>query len=354
MSTMTEITGGVEGVVKKDKQMDPVIAAGNALKYVLEAVAGEKVLIICDDIKKDIGRCFAHGALEIGLQTRLAVLSTDTPTPRKEIPLHVLEMVKSMEPDIVITILKGGAEEVAFRVKLIQYVTRVRRRLGHCPGITMDMLTIGALALEEADYKKLHEETRALLANLQDVISARLQTPAGTDVTMNLKGRDFFTDTFLDWKTLKWMNLPVGEVIAGPVENSLQGRFVCDLAMGGRGRIAHPIVFQCEKGRAVSYESEDKEALEEVRKTLSYDSLSNAVGEFAIGLNPAARVMPEFLETEKVRGTSHIAFGHNLDYPGGQNSSATHLDFLVSQPTITVTYSDGSSKVIVKDGKLVS
>ena len=49
---------------------------------------------------------------------------------------------------------------------------------------------------------------------------------------------------------------------------------------------------------------------------------------------------------------AHIAFGNNQDFPGGQNKSKTHVDFLFLKPTISVTYLDGSSLVIIKDGAL--
>ncbi|MGW8289142.1 MAG: aminopeptidase, partial [Candidatus Bathyarchaeia archaeon] len=59
--------------------------------------------------------------------------------------------------------------------------------------------------------------------------------------TLSTKGRNFFTDTKLDWKTMKWMNLPTGEVIVAPVEDSLNGKLVCDMAIGGIGKLRQPV-----------------------------------------------------------------------------------------------------------------
>jgi leucyl aminopeptidase (aminopeptidase T) len=81
--------------------------------------------------------------------------------------------------------------------------------------------------------------------------------------------------------------------------------------------------------------------------------MAKHVGEFAIGLNPKARIVKEFLESEKVGNAIHVAFGNNMDYPGVvANNSSTHQDFLVGKPTVTVVYADGRSRVIMENGIL--
>ena len=100
-------------------------------------------------------------------------------------------------------------------------------------------------------------------------------------------------------------------------------------------------------------DSEDKEALRKVIETQAIDKMAKHIGEFAFGLNPKARIVEEFLESEKVGSAIHVAFGNNMDYPGvSVNNSATHQDFLVDKPTVTITYSDDRTMVVMKDGKL--
>lgn len=82
------------------------------------------------------------------------------------------------------------------------------------------------------------------------------------------------------------------------------------------------------------------------------DEMASMIGELGIGLNPNARLTGNLLEDEKAFRTVHIAFGNNQDMPGGKNSSKTHRDYLIKQPTLTVTYQDGSQKVLIKDGEL--
>ncbi len=335
--------------------MDPKIASANALESVLEASPGESILIVTDDVRKDVAHAFAEGALSIGLWTRMVVLEAKPNEFRKEIPQHLVEMINSHNPpDIYINILRGITEETPFRIKIINLETRKgRSRLGHCPGIEMDMLTEGALSLTREENAEMQRRAKSLLALLQDVDSVHVTSPSGSDFTISVKGRTWFSDTYLNWKDMKWMNLPTGEVLIGPVENSMQGILVCDLAVGGYGPLSKPIKIETSAGKVTKLESADKEVLRVVTETQAIDEMAKHIGEFAFGLNPKARIVEEFLESEKVGKAIHVAFGNNMDYPGvSMNNSATHQDFLVDRPTVTVFYSDGNRLVVMKDGTL--
>jgi aminopeptidase len=336
--------------------MEPKTAAANALESVLEARSGESILIVTDDIRQDIAKAFAQGAIGLGLWTRIVVLETKKDEFRKVPPKHLTEMINTrMQPDIFINTLRGPAEETPFRISIIKLETRKgRSRLGHCPGITMDMLTEGALSLTREENSKMQDNARALLAQLHDVESVHVTSTKGTDFTIDVKGRTWFSDTFLNWKTMKWMNLPTGEVLVGPVENGMQGTLVCDLAVGGIGPLKSPITLEVKNGKVEAVKGEDKKAVQVVLNTQSTDSMAKHVGEFAFGLNPKARLVQEFLESEKVGNAIHVAFGNNMDYPGiVANNSATHQDFLVDKPTVTVTYSNGITSLVMEKGKIV-
>ncbi|MCD6461314.1 MAG: aminopeptidase [Thermoplasmata archaeon] len=330
--------------------MEASTAAKNALRNVLEAVTGERIVLVCDDPLRDVGAAFAQGAVDLGLWTRLVMLETDS-IPRKEIPGHLYEIFTNQHPDIFINLLRGSTEETPFRIKVTKMETRRRVRLGHCPGITLDMLTSGALALTDDEYKKMQELAQHLLLRLQNVVGVHVTNPEGTDLTLSVRNRPFFTDTKIDWQTMKWMNLPVGEVLCGPEEDSLEGTLVCETAVGGIGLLEAPVVIKARKGKAVEVTSDDKKSLERIIRALDTDKWSRYVGEFAFGINPHARVVAEFLETEKCNNTSHIAFGNNEDFPNGKNPAANHMDFLITRPTITLTYADGEEYTIMEDGQ---
>jgi len=327
-------------------------SAKNAFECVFEAVAGERVLIVCDDGKARIGQAFAEGALGLGLWTRLLTLKTSK-TSRKEVPLHLSEIITGKKPDIFVNLLRGFGGETPFRIKLITLETRDKRsRLGHCPGLSLRMLTEGALSLTVEEHRQMQEDARSLLRALQQTNKVKVVAPSGTSLSFSTEGRRFYTDTMIDWREMKWMNLPTGEVLAAPVEDSLEGKLVCDLAIGGVGAMKKPIELIVEKGIVRKAISEDKRALRQVEDALTTDKWAKTVGEFAFGINPKAKSLEEFLETEKITETVHIAFGHNLDMPGGRNPSSNHMDFLIAKPTVTITNSKGETTTILKNGKL--
>ncbi len=330
-------------------EMEPVESAVNSLKYVLEAVPGESILIISDYEKKGVAEAYSKAALKLGLWTRLIQLEKPEGF-RREVPGSLVEAVISGKPDMYLNLLRGPAEEVEFRIKLIKLETRRRVRLAHCPGVTMDMLTKGALALSQREYEEMKSLAQEFIAILQDVTQVRVTSPEGTDASFSVRDREFFTDVMLDWRTLKWINLPVGEVMVAPVENSMNGA-IHAIAAGGVGLVEGGIRLTVRNGRVREVKYEDKEKGRVVEKVLETDRQASIAGEFALGLNRRARIVEEFLESEKAYGTIHIAFGNNMDFPGGRNSSKSHIDFLVDKPTVTVTFSDGSTAEIMSEGK---
>jgi aminopeptidase len=331
--------------------MDAWEAAKNALECVLEAKKGESIVVFCDLEKMSVGKAFASGALKLDLQVRLVQLKTDQDVFRREVPSQMTEIITKETPDIYINLLRGIGEETQFRVKLIKMETEDREaRLGHCPGVTLDMLTEGALALTIEEHRKMQTFADNLIEKLSHAVKVKITNPAGTNVSLNVEGRPFFTDTKIDWKTMKWMNLPTGEVIVAPIENSLKGRLACDMAIGGIGPIQTPVEITANNGKVQKTSSLDTKSLNRVNDSLETDEWSNIVGEFAFGINPKARFVKEFLEAEKILGTIHIAFGNNSDMPGGKNPSHNHMDFLVSKPTVSISYEDGSSVEVLVNG----
>ncbi len=325
-------------------------AAQNALKFVLEAKQGEKIAIFCDDTRAPIGEAFKAGALNLGLKTNLILLDTKPNIFRTDIPPKLGEYLTEQRADIYINLFRGVREETPFRIKFIHSEADGKSRLGHCPGVTIDMLTDGALALTADEHAKMQNFAHDLMAKMKNASKVEITTPAGTKLNLSLKGRQFITDTILDHETMKWMNLPTGEVYAGPVENSLEGTLVCDMAIGGIGPIKAPVTLKVKHGKVDAVTCEDTEVLKRVQSSLHTDALAKVVGEFAFGINSKARFVEEFLECEKMFGTTHIAFGDNTDMQGGKNNSTNHMDFMMGKPTIRVFKEDGSEVTLVVDG----
>jgi aminopeptidase len=331
--------------------MEAEQAAKNALLCALEAKEGEKITIICDDTRREVGKAFEKGALGINLRSNLFVLETSPHVFREEISPDLAEYIENQETDIYINLLRGPREETPFRIKLIHRETRDHKtKLGHCPGITLNMLTEGALALNVDEHKKMQDFSQKLIEKLREVVKMEICSDQGTNLSLNVKGRPFFTDTVLNRKYIKWMNLPTGEVIVAPVEDSLKGKLVCDLAIGGIGLLNNPVSIIVKKGSVEAVTCDNSDVLRKVQNSLHMDAMAKIVGEFAFGINPKARATYEFLETEKLFGTIHIAFGNNTDMPKGKNTSVNHMDFMISKPTVNGITADGKKIGLLTNG----
>lgn len=325
-------------------------AAKNALECVLQVKKNESILIFCDNEKMNVCESFSLGSMDLGLKTHVVNLKPGKAT-RKEIPKEIEDILAKQRTDIFLNLLRGRRGETVFRIKLTQMETQNRKaRLAHCPGITLDMLTDGALALTKEDHKKMQGFATSLIKRLKQTLRLEITNSAGTNLSLSVEGRPFFTDTIIDWSRLDWINMPTGEVTVAPVENSLEGKLVCDMAIGGIGPIEAPIAFTVKNGKVQKTESKDRRIVRTVQKSLETDIGASILGEFAFGINPKARFVEEFLEAEKILGTVHIAFGNNADMPAGKNPSANHMDLLISKPTVRVINKDKSFMNVLSDG----
>jgi len=170
--------------------------------------------------------------------------------------------------------------------------------------------------------------------------------PAGTDITMPVKGRAAHASSGLFREKGLWGNLPTGEAYLAPLEGQSNGVVVVDGSMAGVGMAAEPIRIVVKDGYATEItggaEAARLRALLEPHGKDAY-----TVAEFGIGTNDKAILTGLILEDEKVMGTIHIAFGDNKSM-GGSVRVASHLDGLVKRPTVWL-----DDQMIMEDGTLL-
>jgi len=315
------------------------------LEVVLGVKSGEQVLLVTDAPKGHIGAAFADAAERIGAQVKMYELDEES-RPLDGLPRGLQRLLDA--PDVCLNIFDARPEETPFRVQLIKAQVAAGARVGHAPGITDDMLGTGALT---ADYREMQVVATRLMAALDNARTARLTTAAGSDITLNIEGRGFLTDVLIEAGGVG--NLPAGEVFCAPVEDDVDGVIVVDAAVGGVPLGEDPVTIRVAGGRVQEVTSGDERLLAKLMPLLEVDDEAQVVGELGIGLNPRARITDNMLEGEKAGGTVHIAFGNNSEMPGGQNNSQTHRDFLMKEATIRVTYTDGTTRTLVRDGEVL-
>jgi aminopeptidase len=123
------------------------------------------------------------------------------------------------------------------------------------------------------------------------------------------------------------INMPDGEIMTAPVEDSMNGEIYFEFPGVLSGRLVHDIRLRFEKGRLVDATSSTNQDF--LKRVLATDPGASVVGEFAMGTNMAVdRFCKDILIDEKIGGTIHMAMGRSYPECGGRNASAIHWDIV--------------------------
>lgn len=310
-------------------------AARVVLEECMGVKQGETVLIIVDGPKREIGQVLYTQASEMQAEALLMEM-----LPREnhgmEPPEAVGEAMKYANV-ILIPTSKSLSHTCARR-----QANERGARIATMPDITVEIM---ARTLS-AGYSEIAETCLRYARMLTDGENAHISTPAGTDLSLSLKGRSGLADTGMVRSPGEFSNLPAGEAYVAPLEGTAWGKLVVDGSMAGIGKVNSPITMEVKEGFVVSVSGgPEAEKLEGIMD--KYGREARNIAELGIGLNPLAQLTGSPLEDEKVLGTVHIGMGDNSNF-GGTVSVSSHLDGIFLKPTLTV---DGT--VIIHNGRLV-
>lgn len=329
-----------------DRQTLMAKAALDAMIHTLDLSPEDQALIITDQVTLSCGQAFAEAARQHGCLAWTYVLP-EHDRPLKELPDGIMDHFD--EATVVINAISGDAREIPFRLQWINAIEGSGRiRMGHSPGINEDMMVGGPLGV---DYGLMQDNADRLIGAFEDVNRVHITTHLGTDLELDLTGRQVVSD--LKATLDGGVNMPCGEVYCCPVETGANGQLIIDGCFGSFGNVGALVTFTVTDGRVTDVKCADAATLTEITKLLETDRAARTIAELGIGLNPGARLTSNMLEAEKVAGTAHIAFGSNEGMPGGRNVSQTHIDYLFSKPTMVATLKDGRTREIMKEGDVV-
>jgi leucyl aminopeptidase (aminopeptidase T) len=329
-----------------DKKTTMIAAARGAMENVLDLVPVDRVVVVLDEATRGPGEAFAAAAREVGCATRIYELPEDD-RPLTAMPDGMGGLLE--DATVVINAIAGRSDEVPFRIEWLNAVEGTKRiRMGHSPGIDEGMMTGGPM---DVDYAAMRETEARLIGAMRDAEAIHITAPGGSDITLGVAGRRFESD--LHATVEHGANLPCGEIFLAPLETGAEGRLVCDGCFGDEPAAAEPIRFEVVAGRVVEMDCADERVRAKVQGWLDTDEGAPTIAELGIGLNPGARLRGSMLEDEKAFRTIHIAFGSNEGFPGGENESKVHIDYLVMEPTVTARFADGSETIVMRRGDVV-
>lgn len=221
-------------------------------------------------------------------------------------------------------------------------------RVASMPMFVADMLYPGGPMA--ADYSEIDKETRKIAKLITKANEAKVSSPGGTDVTFSLKGRKGMVDAGIFVEKGAWGNLPSGEAYCAPVEGTAEGKLVVEPNWYPELKENMTLIFKNGYVTDIigggKIGDEYRGLLDFKKKEDPYISRRN-LAELGVGTNPNAKRPDNILESEKIKGTVHVAIGDN-SHMGGKVSSDLHQDFIIPKPTLML-----DEKVVMKDGKLL-
>jgi len=301
-------------------------AAETAVHQCLDLLEDESVAVVTDDNRRAIAEALYDVACEV---TEDATFLQYQPGDQ-----HGEE-----PPEPVAAAMKDADAFLAPTTRSLSH-TRARSnacdagtRGGTLPGITERVMIAGL----DADYDVIAEHSAEVTAQVEDADEIRVTTPAGTDISFDVGGREWNEDTGSIHEAGTFSNLPAGEVFVSPAD--ADGTFVVDGTMMPHGLLERDqqLRFEVADGHVTdisddAIRTQVEEASEEVG-----DAATN-LAELGIGTNVGVdELAGSVLLDEKAAGTVHIAIGDDAAI-GGDTEAPIHLDGILRQPTV---YADG-------------
>jgi leucyl aminopeptidase (aminopeptidase T) len=310
--------------------LDRAVAA--VVRDCLAVKDGEEVLVVCNPATEHLGERLRDEAANVGADAVLTVIS-ERVTHAAEPPATVAEAMAAA--DVVLAPTVQSLSHTAAR-------KRASERGARCatlPGVTEDMLA----RVMSADMEGLRRKGQAVAEALDGASEARITDANGTDLVLDLSGREAIPDAGDLSGRGAFGNLPCGEGFISPKDGN--GTLVIDGSMAGVGLVDEPVVLVVEGGHLTSARGGQGMAFMELLTEHGDDGTT--IAELGVGTNEKAKLTGEILEDEKILGTCHIAFGASAGI-GGTVQVPVHLDCVVMKPTLEL---DGEA--IVRDGELL-
>lgn len=293
--------------------------------------ANEKLLIVIDSTKKEVGDLFYEAGVHSGIET-LLLQYEPTGKSGMEPPSFVAKSMQSV--DIAICITEHSISHTSAR----QMAALSGTRVATMPGMTLELLQNGALSANYERVLQLGQDVSSILDKGRQVVILT----GDKRLSFSIEHRLSKVSTGMFCNPGDSGNLPSGEVYIAPIEGTASGEITIDASIAEIGLLKKPLTLKIADGKLVAADGVDGKKL----LMLLGEGDGRQLCELGIGINQAARITGNVLEDEKKYGTCHIAFGSNNTF-GGTISTDVHIDCVIRQPEVWV---DG--ELLVGSGEL--
>ncbi|MDQ7843412.1 MAG: aminopeptidase [Armatimonadota bacterium] len=298
--------------------------ARRMMEQVLAVRPGERLVIVTDfERPRSITELLTATATLYGLQT-VVVAMPAREMGGEEPPPAVAAAMREADCIIVQTshsMTHTNAEREALRAGA---------RVCNIREVDEEMMVRGGMT---ADYEEVDRITRRGVTLLGAATRARLTTPEGTDLTLDLTGRPAFALSGFAREPGQFSGLPDGEAAIAPVEGRTEGVLVNPYLIEKIGQVTEPFRLEVRAGEIVRVEGGAQAQALAAILARKDPGARNFAAELALGTNPACRLIPKSREIKKRLGQAHVALGDNLSL-AGVVESAVHLDIILLRPTL--------------------
>lgn len=288
---------------------------------------GEPVAVVVDEPLVEEGSQLLAALEDAGGRPRLELWTGRRPLAHA--PAKVLEAARAAKL-VLFLAEKPLGDEASARFEVSETVLANGGReifLGFVDG----ELLRGELSRPFVD---LSATARDLLAQVEGSREVHLRASGGTDLTLRVEGRPWFSDA-LPLEAGGFANYPNGEVFVAPLSDGADGLLVVDLTVPYtvEGLVDRPVSLRFERGRVTAIEG--GRAAQMLRELVADAGRgADVIAELGIGFNPEVEPRGHVMLDEKAAGTAHVAIGRNTGSYGGDNEADIHVDCVVSDPEI--------------------
>jgi leucyl aminopeptidase (aminopeptidase T) len=294
-------------------------AVNTVVRQCLAVRPGEDVLVIVDEATREIGEALRGEASHAGADAVLAVMderATDGTEPPRPLAAAL------MACDVFIAPTSRSLSHTAARRR----ANEAGARGATMPGVTADMLA----RVMAVDFDAMRARSRAVAALLDRASTAHVSCPRGSDLTLDLTGRQGISDDGdLSAKGMAG-NLPCGEGFIAPLGG--EGTVVAE-SLAPLGLSPEPVTLSVGGGRII--DAQGGLGPEFLPLLTKHGEAGTNLAELGVGTNDRATLTGNVLEDEKILGTIHVAFGASAGI-GGTVSVPIHLDVVVAQASLEV------------------
>jgi leucyl aminopeptidase (aminopeptidase T) len=308
-----------------DHAVDTVIAD------CLGVAAGEDVVVVVDPETRDLGDALRRRAAAARADAVLALMDeradngTEPPPPVAAALAAADVFIAPTSKSLSHTRARKAASDAGARGATM-------------PGVTTDMLA----RVMAVDFPALRARSAAVARALSDADEAHLTCPLGSDLRLDLRGRDGISDDGDLTAPGAFGNLPCGEGFIAPAGG--EGTVMAS-SLAAIGLAPEPARLTVRDGRLAEAVGPEGERLLDALR--AHGDAGVNLAELGVGTNDRATLTGNVLEDEKILGTVHVAFGASAGI-GGTVAVPIHLDVVVLDATLNV-----GGQAILEVGRLV-